>query len=124
MVRSDCLDLFFEVPRGLGNLFEGQEHENLGYCVQVTDLIIQVEAIGSVICTNTWVFSSTGQSFRLITGWFRVRFPEDPPARKSAYFKSTRDVNRYRMGTIIPYPGKEFYDQPRFQFCPLSRPVG
>ena len=30
------------------------------------------------------VFSSVGQSPRLITGWSRVRVPEDPPNRKDA----------------------------------------
>ena len=33
------------------------------------------------------VFSSVGQSPRLITGWSRVRVPEDPPNRKDACWR-------------------------------------
>ena len=35
----------------------------------------------------TRVFSSVGQSPRLITGWSRVRVPEDPPNRKDACWR-------------------------------------
>ena len=33
------------------------------------------------------VFSSVGQSSRLITGWSRVRVPEDPPNKKDAIWR-------------------------------------
>ena len=31
---------------------------------------------------NIWIFSSVGQSNRLITGWSGVRVPEDPPEKR------------------------------------------
>ena len=45
------------------------------------------------------VFSSVGQSPRLITGWSRVRVPEDPPNKKDAIWRLF-----YLVGAVLSRP--------------------